>query len=364
MPLRAVVGRAEAIANGDLTGSELVTRSKDELASLTAAINKMQRSLAEMLQSVASNAEQVASASEEISANATQSANSAETQKDQVNQIATAMQQMSATVRDVSGNSSRAADLARQASQTAREGGGIVEHTLSCMQALAAFVHESSAKVQELGSRSDQIGKIIGVIHDIADQTNLLALNAAIEAARAGEQGRGFAVVADEVRKLAERTSKATKEIADMIQAIQAETRIAVEKMQSGTVQVEKGVETTNRAGESLKQIIGQAQHVGDMVAQIATAVTEQSSATEQVNASMEQISKLVAESSNGAQQSADACGQLSRSALDMQEVVSHFKLAAGDHKPNLTSNSVQQLDRSALRPAQALAAGAGSSQR
>src|SRR5271156_552741 len=117
----------------------------------------------------------------------------------------------------------------------------------------------------ELGKSSDQIGRIIGVIDDIADQTNLLARNAAIEAARAGEQGRGFAVVADEVRKLAERTTKATKEIAEMIQSVQTETRGAVEKMQSGTQQVEKGVEVTAKAGASLKQIIGQAEHVGEM---------------------------------------------------------------------------------------------------
>ncbi len=203
----------------------------------------------------------------------------------------------------------------------------IVEDTLTRMRSIASSVRETAQKVQELGSRSDQIGKIVGVIDDIADQTNLLALNAAIEAARAGEQGRGFAVVADEVRKLAERTTKATKEIAEMIQSVQTETRGAVEKMQSGTQQVEKGVEVTAKAGESLKQIIGQADHVGEMVTHIATAATEQSSATEQVNANMEQINKLVAESAEGAQQSARACEQLSSLALELQNLVSRFKL-------------------------------------
>lgn len=327
-PLKAVVARAELIADGNLTGIELDARSRDEVGNLAAAVNKMQRSLGEMLQSVASTAEQVASASAEISSNACQTASGAEAQKDQVHQIATAMQEMSVTVREVSDNSNQAATVARQASATAREGGEIVNQTLTSMRALAAFVQETGKNIQELGSRSDQIGKIIGVIDDIADQTNLLALNAAIEAARAGEQGRGFAVVADEVRKLAERTTKATKEIADMISGIQAETRVAVEKMSSGTAQVERGVEATNRAGEFLKQIIGQADHVGEVVTQIATAVTQQSSATQQVSTNMEQINQLVVESADGAQQSAQACEHLSGFALEMQHLVSRFNVA------------------------------------
>lgn len=363
VPLEAVVTRAESIADGDLIGSALAVRSKDEVASLTAAVNRMQHSLADTLQSVASMADQVASASEEISANATQSATGAEAQRDQVNQIATAMQEMSATVREVSESSNRAADLARTASTNARDGGTIVDDTLTRMRALSEFVNETSRKVQELGGRSDQIGKIIGVIDDIADQTNLLALNAAIEAARAGEQGRGFAVVADEVRKLAERTRKATKEIADMIQAVQAETRVAVDRMQSGTAQVEKGVEATNRAGESLKQIISQAEHVGDMIAQIATAATEQSSTTDQVRTSMEQISQLVVESTNGAQESARACEQLSSSALEMQNVVSRFKLARADHPLHPESNAAASGQSSVPPlPAKKLAAAAGAS--
>ncbi len=339
IPLKAVVARAESIADGNLTGAELETRSKDEVANLAAAVNKMQHSLAETLQSVASAAEHVASASTEISANACQTASGAEAQRDQVHQIATAMQEMSATVREVSDNSNRAADSARQASASAREGGVIVNDTLARMRALAEFVHATGKKVGELGTRSDQIGKIIGVIDDIADQTNLLALNAAIEAARAGEQGRGFAVVADEVRKLAERTSKATKEIADMISAIQTETRDAVERMQSGTAQVESGVEATNRAGEFLKQIIGQADNVGNMIAQIATAVTEQSATTAEVNANMDQINQLVVESADGAQQSAEACEQLSGFATEMQHLVSRFCLARDVPQASLSAN-------------------------
>jgi methyl-accepting chemotaxis protein len=195
------------------------------------------------------------------------------------------------------------------------------------MRSIAGAVRETAGKVEGLGQRSDQIGKIVGVIDEIADQTNLLALNAAIEAARAGDQGRGFAVVADEVRKLAERTSQATKEIAQVISGVQAETKAAVQKMGSGTLQVEKGVEATSRAGDSLKQIIVRAEEVGEMVEHIATAATQQSSATQEVTVNMDKINLLVAETAEGAKQSADASEQLSSLAGNMQAMVARFKL-------------------------------------
>jgi len=348
LPLATLLGRSVAgsvsrmvamiqeVAANNLAVEDMKVDSEDELGKAATALNSMKNNLSTMMQSIASTAEHVAGASEEISASATQTATGADTQKDQVHQIATAMQEMAATVHEVSENSNQAADSARQAADTARHGGAVVDETLAHMHSIAESVCESAQKVQELGSRSDQIGKIVGVIDDIADQTNLLALNAAIEAARAGEQGRGFAVVADEVRKLAERTTKATKEIAEMIEKVLTETRAAVEKMQSGTEQVEKGVEVTGRAGESLKQIIGQAEHVGEMVTHIATAATEQSSAAEQISSNIEQINKLVAESAEGAQQSAKACEQLSNLAFELQSLVSRFKLASGtEHRQN-----------------------------
>jgi methyl-accepting chemotaxis protein len=254
-------------------------------------------------------------------------------------------------------------DVGEEASETAREGGAIVEDTLSRMRSIADSVRETAHKVQELGARSDQIGKIVGVIDDIADQTNLLALNAAIEAARAGEQGRGFAVVADEVRKLAERTTKATKEIAEMIEAVQGETRTAVEKMRSGTVQVEAGVEMTSKAGSSLNDIIDQAEHVGEMVTHIATAATEQSSATEPVNANMDQINRLASESADGAQQSAKACEQLSSLALELQSIVGRFTLQeTAKNAPPLRSGQFHSQSRVGASPAYAGAAFGGRS--
>jgi len=322
-----MVGLIRAIADNDLSREDLTIRNRDEIGTAGTLLNSMKNNLSAIVQSIAATAEHVASASEEIAASATLMANGGETQRDQVHQVATAMQEMAATVHEVSESCNKASESAHKASQTAREGGTIVENTLTFMRSIADSVRDSAKSVQELGSRSDQIGKIVGVIDDIADQTNLLALNAAIEAARAGEQGRGFAVVADEVRKLAERTTKATKEIAEMIQSVQAETRGAVDKMQSGTQQVEQGVEVTAKAGASLKQIIGEAEHVGEMVTQIATAANQQSSATEQVNSNMEQINRLMAESAEGAQQSAKVCEELSSLALELQNLVSRFKL-------------------------------------
>jgi methyl-accepting chemotaxis protein len=323
----AVLGRAKAIAGHDLSGEPLAVRSEDEIGELVRAMNEMQASLTEVIGQVSGSAEHVASASEEISASATQQSQGMTLQKDQTQQVATAMHEMASSVGQISEGSSRAAEAAHKASETARAGGRIVEQTLENMQSISASVTETANKIEALGKNSDQIGKIIGVIDDIADQTNLLALNAAIEAARAGEQGRGFAVVADEVRKLAERTSTATKEIAGMIEGIQQETRSAVEAMQAGTKRVESGVATTRQAGESLREIIASASQVGEMVTQIATAAHQQTSVTEEVNRNLEQITKVTGETASGAQEAAKACQGLSNLAFDLQNAVGQFQI-------------------------------------
>jgi methyl-accepting chemotaxis protein len=327
MPLSASVELANKIAANDLAVDDLEVYARDEIGEATLALNQMKNNLREIVQSIAGTAEHVASASEELSASASLQAEGAETQNNQTVQVVTSMQEMSSTVLQVSENSNRAAEASRQAAETAREGGGIVEETLAKMRVIADSVGATAKKMEELGKSSDQIGRIAGVIDDIADQTNLLALNAAIEAARAGEQGRGFAVVADEVRKLAERTTTATKEIAHMIKNIQDETNTAVTAMEAGTQQVEDGVASTSRAGDSLKQIIHMSEQVGEMITHIATAATQQSSASEEINNNMETIAKLVKESADGAQQSAKACQDLSGLALDLQTLVGKFNL-------------------------------------
>ncbi|HYA23753.1 MAG TPA: methyl-accepting chemotaxis protein [Terriglobales bacterium] len=330
--LRKLIDVVKDVAEGegDLT-KRLQIASQDELGQVAQWFNTFLQKLHHVIAELAQVAEHVASASEQLSASFAQQAQSVEMQKNQSVLIANAMQQMSSSILQVSDNANKAAGSSRQAAETARHGGAIVDQTLNKMQAISESVGASAQKMEELGKSSDQIGRIINVIDDIADQTNLLALNAAIEAARAGEQGRGFAVVADEVRKLAERTTTATKEIAQMIKNIQNETKTAVAAMEGGTQQVEDGVQSTSQAGESLKEIIRMSEQVGNMIVHIATASTEQSSASEEINKNAEEIARLVKESAVGAQQSAKACQDLAGLALALRQMVGNFKLEAGD---------------------------------
>ena len=313
------------LSSNNLMVDDMEVKSYDEMGKAAQGLNKMKNSLRDVILSIATTAEEVSSSSREISATASQAAGSAENQKQQVEQIATTMQEMAATVREVSHHANTAARSAESAANSARDGGKTVDDVLERMRGIAQSVGESAANIEQLGARSNEIGRIVRVIDEIATQTNLLTLNAAIEAARAGEQGRGFAVVAGEVRRLAERTTAATGEIAGVIQSVQSVTADAVRQMRSGTAAVEQGVEVAGKAGDSIQRIIREADNVGMMVAQIASAATQQATATEEVNASMSQISELAAEAADGSQLSARACGQLFDLALGLQNMVDRF---------------------------------------
>lgn len=327
-PINKVVAMLEDIAQGegDLT-KHLDIDSRDELGELAKWFNVFIAKLHDIISQVKQNAMEVASAATEIASSAEQSSAGATEQTAQTSEIATAVDQMAGTIVESSKNAASAQESAQKAADSATEGGKVVTETIEGIQAIARSVKESAQTIGELGKRSEEIGEIIEVIDDIADQTNLLALNAAIEAARAGEQGRGFAVVADEVRKLAERTTKATTEIATMIKDIQDVTSSAVTSMEEGTKQVELGTELAQKAGESLTDIVNVSTEVQDMIQQIATAADEQSSAAEQISNNVGGISSVAEQSAKSAEQIASASEELNRQTEALDSLVNQFKL-------------------------------------
>ncbi|MEI7906281.1 MAG: methyl-accepting chemotaxis protein, partial [Bacteroidota bacterium] len=315
-----------SIDNADLNNQFNSVR-KDEIGGLQRSFDKFVTSIKETLVQVSEASSAVASASTEISSSTEQMAAGAQEQSSQAAEVATAVEEMTKTLGETNGNIRKVADGAKEAKDSANAGGTVVDDTIKGMKRISDVVNQSADQVKVLGASSDKIGEIIGVIDDIADQTNLLALNAAIEAARAGEQGRGFAVVADEVRKLAERTSKATKEIASMIKQIQADTNQAVTSMDKGTEEVGKGITLAEKAGQMLLGIVGNAQTVADMVSQIAAASEQQSSASEQISKNVEAISTVTQESASGVQQIAKTAEDLNRLTENLQQLLEKFNL-------------------------------------
>ncbi|GFE59629.1 hypothetical protein AOG2_02170 [Geobacter sp. AOG2] len=245
----------------------------------------------------------------------------------QFDSLATTSEEMSTTSGDISRNCQTAAFEALQASQTAENGVNVVENTVRVMNRIANRVKKTAKTVQSLGSCGDQIGEIIGTIEDIADQTNLLALNAAIEAARAGEQGRGFAVVADEVRALAERTTTATHEISDMIKAIQGETAEVVFAMNEGISEVERGMDEAAKSGVALRVIQEQVNSVNTHISQIATAAEEQSATTAEISRNIQHICEAMQHSAQSGNESVVATNQLSNLAEDLKMYMGQFKV-------------------------------------
>ncbi|NMC73337.1 MAG: methyl-accepting chemotaxis protein [Geobacteraceae bacterium] len=321
----AAMGR---VADGDLS-TEIKIFATDEIGDLGRAINRTLESMRSVVTSIRDTAAQVASASTQLYATSEQIATGTEEVAAQASTVATASEEMTSTSSEIAKNCLLAVESSKQAGDSAEAGAGVVQETVAEMARIAERVKESAQTVASLGSRSDQIGEIVGTIEDIADQTNLLALNAAIEAARAGEQGRGFAVVADEVRALAERTTKATKEIGAMIKAIQVETKSAVASMEQGVSEVEKGTINAAKSGEALREILEQANAVTMQINQIATAAEEQTATTNEITNNIQQITEVVHETAKGSQESASAANQLARLAEELQEMVNRFRLAA-----------------------------------
>jgi methyl-accepting chemotaxis protein len=320
--------------NGDYKGDHQIMKN---------SINDLGDSLSSVIADVTGAVSATASASAEISSTSEEMAAGAQEQSAQAGEVASAIEQMTSTILQTSQNANQAAENSKKAVDIANDGGKVVLQTVDGMKRIADVVSQTAGMVQELGNNSDQIGEIIQVIDDIADQTNLLALNAAIEAARAGEQGRGFAVVADEVRKLAERTTKATKEIATMIKKIQHDTGEAVSSINAGTGEVEKGRELANKSGESLEQIIKGSADTVDMVTQVAVASEEQSSAAEQISRSIEGISSVTHQSAASTVQIAKATEDLSQLTENLQNLISRFKINSDERNSN--NNGLNQLN-------------------
>jgi methyl-accepting chemotaxis protein len=325
-PLKAVFDTLAKVASGDLTARSTIT-TRDEMGMLAGEVNEMGERLMSTMSRVAQSSVQLSSAANQLHATAEGIAAGAEEVASETYTVATASEEMAATSADIAKNCHLAATGGKEATDRAETGSSVVEQTVLVMGRIASQVQSSAATVAGLGERSDQIGEIVGTIEDIADQTNLLALNAAIEAARAGEQGRGFAVVADEVRALAERTTRATREIGEMIKSIQSETKGAVGAMEGGVREVETGTREAAKSGQSLQEILAQISEVTAQVDQIATAAEEQTATTEDIAGHINRITEVVRTTTKGAHDSADAASHLANLADDLQQLVGQFRL-------------------------------------
>ena len=327
-PLTKVFTTMQQMAAGNLSVRSDIT-SRDEMGMLAMELNIMAETLHDTISRVVQNGIEVATAANQLHSTSEQMATGAEQAAAQTQTIATASEEMSATSTDIAGNCHMAANNAEKVNEAAVLSAKIVEETISVMGRISSRVKETASMVVTLGGRSEEIGEIIGTIEDIADQTNLLALNAAIEAARAGEQGRGFAVVADEVRALAERTTKATKQIAQTIKSIQSETRNAVVSMEEGVREVEAGTNEASKSGVALESILEQIGALTMQVNQIATAAEEQTATTGEISNNIQQITSAVLLTANGSQESATAAAQLVRLSDDLHTLMQKFKIAA-----------------------------------
>ena len=332
-PLIMLARQAQRIASGDLGRGELQEWvrgnrfNRDELGQLGSAIDRMRGALAELVSEISGSVSQLSSAVEEVSAISEQSAKGMASQQGEVSQVATAMNEMQSTVNEVARNTTDAMGAAKQASRTSTQGNQVVRSAIGSIEQVSRQIEQAGSVVQQLETDSASISMVLDVIRGIAEQTNLLALNAAIEAARAGEQGRGFAVVADEVRSLAQRTQASTAEISKMIEVLQERTAEAGSAMQLSRQQMQESVELAREAGSSIDSINGAVTQITDMNTLIATATEQQNAVTEELNRSIVKIHTAADENAQGAQQTAQACVELSKLANTLHHMTQRFTL-------------------------------------
>ena len=326
LPIAQALDAAEEIAEGNLT-RPIKVDGDDEAGRLLAAMAKMQDKLRDTLQRIAGSATQLASAAEELNAVTDESARGLTQQNNEIEQAATAVNEMTSAVEEVARNAVSTSEASRNATTSAGDGRDLVQETVSAIERMSGDVQATATLIGDLANESRDIGKVLDVIRGLADQTNLLALNAAIEAARAGEAGRGFAVVADEVRALAHRTQQSTSEIERMIGSIQAGTEHAVDSMRNSTERAESTLNIAKGAGMSLDTINTAIVEINERNLVIASAAEEQAQVAREVDRNLVNIRDLSVQSATGAGQTSAASSELSRLAVDLNGMVGRFRL-------------------------------------
>ncbi|KTC22953.1 chemotaxis protein [Pseudomonas marginalis ICMP 9505] len=326
LPLNQTLLVAERVASGDLSHNLTSTR-QDELGQLQRAMQSMTVGLRELIGGISDGVTQIASAAEQLSAVTEQTSAGVNSQKIETDQVATAMNEMTATVQEVARNAEEASEAAVAADQQAREGDKVVGEAIAQIERLATEVGNSTEAMGHLQRESDKIGSVLDVIKSVAQQTNLLALNAAIEAARAGEAGRGFAVVADEVRSLAQRTQKSTEEIEELIVGLQSGTHKVATIMDNSRGLTESSVELTRRAGQALTNITRTVSAIQAMNSQIATAAEEQTAVAEEINRSVLNVRDVSEQTSSASEETAASSAELARLGIYLQTLVGRFRI-------------------------------------